>query len=229
VRLGLANGQNTAPNLTPEQLRSDVREMGRLCDVIGWSEFGENADHRILRDELAHWQHVGTTECPVSVRRGAFRILDAETVWVLERGRAGVNPRRPAQVAVIESVKRPRLEPFAVVATHWTNGAFSNPGQRAEEWRDDAWLDCWEGTRDVVRELLDDGIPTLLVGDLNARRVPRFVRRQEWLPGSSGIDKGAAFEPLGSSTRFGRVEHVKRVELHSKHDGRVWRVPLRRG
>jgi hypothetical protein len=229
VKLGLYPGQNTAPNISSGKIRDDVRRMAALCDVFGSTEFGEPSDHRALRDELPGWQHVGMTECPISVRRGVLRIVDHETRWVLPEGRRGVNPRRPATIAVIEHVKRPRLAPFAVVATHWTNGAFSNPGQRAEEWRDDAWLDCWEGTRDVVLELVENGLPTLLVGDLNARRVPRFVRRHEWLPGSGGIDKGAAIEVPGAGTRFGRVELVKRVQLHSKHDGRVWRVPLRRG
>lgn len=227
MRLGLYPGQNTAPNITPEQLRADVREMARICDVMGGTEYGENVDHRVLRDELPHWQHVGTAECPISVRRNVLRIVDADTKWVLERGRAGVNPRRPAQVAIVEHVKRHRLPPFAIVATHWTNGAFSNPGQRAEEWRDDAWLDCWEGTRDVVRDLLDERLSVLLVGDLNARRVPRFHRRQEWLPGSGGIDKGAALEAV-EGVRFRARGDVRRVELHSKHDGRVWRVQLRR-
>ena len=227
MRLGLANGQNTAPNLTRDQLGEDVRRMGRACDVIGWSELGEAADHVVLRGELPSWQHVGSTECVVSVRRSVLRVLDGETVKIAD-GLKGVNPRRFVAVAVVEHVKRPRLEPFAVVATHWTNGAFSNPGQRAEEWRDDAWQDCWEGTRDVVLDLLDHKLPVLVVGDLNARRVPRFVRRQEWLEGSRGIDKGAAIEVPGG-TRFGNPVLVRRLELNSKHDGLIWQVPLRRG
>lgn len=156
------------PDLPRPQVRHDLDAVKRLGGIIGWQEIGEASDRADLRARLKSpaWTHHGlSTECPVSL--GRRWLSDRGGVELLHGGRAKTSPQRVAVWRVVTCADRPRMQPFAVVNSHWVSGAWSHPGQRNEDWRRLMWHQSHDRMAALVARLRRAGLTVLGTGDYN--------------------------------------------------------------
>lgn len=219
VHLVTANIRNL-PNLTRSQERHDLGLVKALGSVVLWQEIAEANDVADLRATLPSWTHVHTdTECPISVWTSKWDVVEKGQA-LLHGGMKGVSPHRVATWAVLQR-KGHNVAPFAVVNTHFVSGAFTHPGQVAEEWRVHAWTKAQDGLADVVAMLNGKGYTVVGGGDFNRTgSFPGFSSSHRWLV-NGGFDHLYASEvPTGLQVRVGATGSLGKPHLFTDHAAR---------
>lgn len=221
MHLATLNVKNN-PDMPRRWVREDARRVSALTRtrplrVVLWQEIGEAEDLADIGSRL--WPHRtihGDTRQPITVSPG-FKVL-ARGVEPLHQGLARVSPGRIATWAILAH-PHPRAGRFAVVNVHYVSGAFSNPGQRGEAWRDLQWDVGHQAVAALVKDLRADGLPVMGGGDFNRRGdVPDLTPMTRWVAGSGYdhlfLDTGLQHErPRWYSHRF----QVHRGGFHTDH------------
>jgi hypothetical protein len=208
-RQGTANVRNT-PDLPREAVRRCAEVVAGHVDVCGWQEIAEAEDHADLKVHLPEtswwWHDASGREVPQSFRKSRWVPAEDKELpaWASPFMLAkisdyipGVNPNR----YLAWSFMRRRFHDGTVSPhlichfnTHWVNGAFSTPGQRAEEERVKRFWQGWENCKAIVERVHDIGtVAIIFSGDLNATSLPKFVPAQRWL-WATAIDKMAVID-----------------------------------
>lgn len=173
------------PDMPRRWVREDAQRVSALTRtkplrVVLWQEIGEAEDLRDIGSRL--WPHRtihGGTRQPITVSPG-FRVLETG-VEHLHGGLARVSPGRIAPWAILAH-PNPRVGRFVVVNVHYVSGAFSNPGQRGEAWRDLQWDVGHQAVAGLVRDFRDDGLPVMGGGDFNRRtELPDLTPTTRWI------------------------------------------------
>lgn len=243
-RQGTANVRNT-PDLPRAAVRRCARIVAAHADACGWQEIAEAEDHADLKEHLPDtrwwWHDAGGKEVPQSFRKSMWVPAEdsALPAWaspfMLEKisdSIPGVNPDR----YLAWSFMRRRfhdgtLSPHLICHfnTHWVNGAFSRPGQKAEEERVQRFWQGWEKCQGIVERVHDIGtVAIVFSGDLNAAVVPTFVSSQRWL-WTTAIDKMALIDaPDGNGGARLRLVpgSILSVDDPSDHDLRLASIQM---
>lgn len=218
MKLGTANIQNF-PDHPPRQVAQDASTVAASCTLAGLQEIQPHEDTPVVLGALGDdWWMVGRhLEVPVIGRADRWELLDH---YVVPYDRPKLprpqNPHGGVVSAIVRSVKRPKLPPFAIVNTHLVSGGHNGPRVPivAERWKVE-----WGVYRDEALRLYREGMTVYLVGDLNDPRPPSIRR-------SGSPQVGPAFvwlSPQRSPDHVGQLIQNDSVQLlHSSHE----RVPL---
>jgi hypothetical protein len=111
------------------------------------------------------------------------------------------------------------LPPIALDDSHWSNGAWTTPGQKgdADGTRMKMWTDDFAGTQKAVKALQALGLDTFLGMDSNtpAAHLPKFTDDQTFVYNTQGLDK-LIYIPGGSyEVQIGKAASVP---IHSDHN-----------
>jgi hypothetical protein len=97
------------------------------------------------------------------------------------------------------------------------SGAFSNPGQRAEEWRDERWAIGHAAHGALVRAFNAEGLTVVGGGDFNRRGdIPDLSPACRWVAGAGYDHLYVSQAKNGTRVHPGRVQ-VNRRGLHTDH------------
>lgn len=211
------------PDMPRRHVVADAQRAERLgrprpWRAILWQEIGEAEDHVDVRRALGRtWQHANeASPNPLSLTAG-WRVLETGR-HKLHGGLAHVSPSREASWAVIQP-KRPHhaVKPLALVGVHYVSGAFSHPGQRAEEWRRGHWDIGHAAHGDLVRTFNAEGLTVVGGGDFNRRgEVPDLSPACRWVAGS-GYDHLYVSQAKGGTRVHLRRSIVTKAGLHTDH------------
>ncbi len=228
-RFVTANIKNN-PDMPRLFVREDANAAAWLGDLIGFQEIVEDEDlHDVLtglQRQSGSWvleDFGGKPTVPIAWdtqtwapagERGAIRLTEP----VDFTDGPGGQPARWLTWIDLRMVNRPLLPPLRFVNTHWTNGAWSNPGQPGEAIRDELWLRQYEQTAALIRQWWGAGHTVVLVGDLNNPGViapPHASWR--WAVGQDG-----GLDRIGFVQGSVLVDVVDTgwIDLHSDHHAR---------
>lgn len=211
------------PDMPRRFVTADARYAKQLGRPRPWrvvlhQEIGEPEDHADVRATYGPaWQHVGvSTPNPLALTR-TWRVLEAG-VEHLHGGLQKVSPSRMVTWAVVQP-RRPHraVAPIVVTNAHYVSGAFSHPGQRGEEWRDDHWNAGHVIHGVLVRQFNAEGLTVVGGGDLNRRGDIPDLSPTCWWVAAAGYDHLYVSEAKGGTRVRVRRTATHRAGLHTDH------------
>lgn len=166
--------------MSPWRRRADVRRAARKgrprpARVLAFQEV--HAEHRPdVRAALAPgWLLMAPKGKPTPLAVSPGWWIEHRAWTPLSDAIPGVQGGRGVSWAVMRPMLQPGLPPIVVGSVHLPNGAFSNPGQRAEHARRDRWAQAHEALVEWHAEREAEGLTVVLAGDLN-----RVGWRPDW-------------------------------------------------
>lgn len=214
------------PDMPDRWVREDMRAVRRWAGsgtrkIGAFQEIGPE-DIAALKATFpaANWVRVGKgDECPIVVQRAGFRVDEFQLV-PMHGGKHAVTPHRITSRALIRTRFRVRRLPrFRTLAKHTVSGAFTHPGQVAEDWRREHWAIDKRKTEQLMLDDIANGVSGIVLGDLNRYNdgweydVPGF----RWVAHHKFDHIGVWEAPGGLRFHVDDIALLSTTKLHTDH------------
>lgn len=211
MRFLTVNEQNFNPDLTPKQIRADVREIESHADLIFAQEIDpRDNDYEVFLDELGpKWAGtLGNTDCPFFYRKRVIEVIDIDRAIAPFEPVIKWTPKPRRFTGITFQLKtRPSFPPMAAVNGHMIAGGKNSANPRSADAiaRARQWDIEFETLVKFIRNYRRQKLTTFVGMDWNHPRPPKPILNFKWLV-------GARLDRIGVTTVGG-------VEVEEKEDG----------
>jgi len=143
------------------------------------------------------WRRVGISKKhPIVAKLGkSWKFIGGETIFAVG-GQARSWPNRYFTVVKYQKRLNPKNK-LARVNTHFAPGAFNNKIEHNQALRLAAWNEHWEGLRELIKELRQDGFDVVVSGDFNRQGKFPHLHRAAILVAHESVDRIYAIPAKG--------------------------------
>lgn len=175
MKIGTHNIRNF-PNLPRASVRKAAREIASISDICGLQEIREQQDKEDLKTAMTGFKFVTLSERICQAYR-------AKKVKLSNKGPRGFVKTNDAtkyypmlgfSIATYESIRRPKLGPFIVIAVHFPPEAFKVGAVKDRALKRRDWNTNWEMLNDFCNRWQNRGYTVFVVGDFNNRNLPKL-------------------------------------------------------
>lgn len=205
------------PDLSDSQVRADVTTCKGLGNLISFQEIGEDADHTAVDQILGpDWVTLfDGRETPLCFPAKMYQVLSSQAVKMHD-GKSGVSPSRYYCYARLAPTNE-NIATFTAISTHFVSGAWTNPGQEAEQWRKDMWNKSYGMVQSFIKQENVAGRDVLVMGDFNNPDMRPFTPEQRTVAHQK-YDYIIVCPANPSTTDLHKKGDARWVSLHSDHN-----------
>jgi len=213
-----------------ERGSTNPSEYPPFANIIGYQEVKDNGngpvlaglestgmDYRLLRQTTGPEEQV-----PIAFNRARFSLVRIDGVdqdfyrkthdgWICPNG-TGASPHRYVHWAILESQRT--HQSFAVINTHFVSGAWNGTWNCDDEKRQQMWEHHLRVLINVYQGLKAQGLPVLLVGDMN--RHGKLTEHDDSIVDPTGLG-GLCYVPLDGGDTAG----IDQIYVSCDMDGRA--------
>lgn len=222
MRIGTVNIKNFV-DMPPSDVLEDAKAISKMAGIWGMQEIQKGEDTQVVLKGLGEGWTVthGDTDEPFYTNRN-WHVVKTYTDRYTVKHLKYEPPLRVVNGILVQSTRRPDLNPFAVINVHMIAGAYNGTKYGSEiPQRQEHWDQHWTHVRAMMSNLHSQGYTVFMTGDFNRRNPPPPLKGFHWIAGL-GLDRVGVIQ---GSVKVSFISGDSRA-LNSDHDAHTARVRL---